>query len=291
MPDAVAIGPVVLPVARVAVLLALFAAIAATGAIARRRGLDPEAAASAEWGAAAFVVGARIGHVVAHPGAYRDAPWAAAYLWQPGFVPWVGALAALIVLAWRLRRRPPASRRSHLTGVAAGALVGALAFVAFVGVARVAAGEPAVAVGDPLPAVTFENLDGERVSTTDLRGDPVVLNLWATWCPPCRREMPALQALHQRYADAGMQVVGVSVGERPAAVRAFLEETPVRYPLWLDPPGEATDASRSLHARLGGFGLPTTVFVDDSGVIRSVRVGALSGAAMAAEARPLLRSR
>src|SRR5690606_9627000 len=83
-----------------------------------------------------------------------------------------------------------------------------------------------LAIGDVAPDYGAPTLGGDTIRLESLRGSPVLLNVWATWCPPCREEMPALQELHERYADRGLRVVGVSVDSRgaEAAIRQFLDE-------------------------------------------------------------------
>lgn len=122
--------------------------------------------------------------------------------------------------------------------------------------------------GDRLPALVAVDLLGDSVSTADYRGSALLLNLWATWCPPCRAEMPYLQALQDRFGAAGLAVVGVSVDD-PGARRqleAFLAEAGVTYDILLDPEMESMDA-------LGAVGLPVTLLVDPEGVVRLFRTG------------------
>lgn len=291
MPDALPIGPLVVPVIRTSALIALLVGIWLAGRLARRRGLDGDrVTATAEWGALAFVLGARLGFVLDHVGAYAQAPWSAAYLWQPGFDPWVGAAAALLTAGVRLWRVPLPLRQRHGAVLGIGGVMAIAVFAASVGAARVATGDRVRAdVGRPLSDIALHDISGREVSLSQLRGSVVVLNLWATWCPPCRREMPALDAVHASYADRGVVVVGVDVGESRRLVRGFLEETPVSYPIWLDPPTASASPSRQLMRELGGIGLPTTAFIDRQGNLASLRVGELNRATLQHELRPLLR--
>jgi peroxiredoxin len=122
--------------------------------------------------------------------------------------------------------------------------------------------------GDPLPDVTVETLDGEELSLRDLAGRPLVLNLWYSTCPPCVREMPAFEAVHQRVGD-GIRFVGVNPVDSPSAARDFAAEVGVTYELLRDPGGAAT-------AELGVARFPTTVFVDGDGRILSTDPNELS---------------
>lgn len=109
-------------------------------------------------------------------------------------------------------------------------------------------------------------LKGDTVTVADLRGSPVLINLWATWCPPCREEIPYLQSLHESHPD--LQVVGVSVDDRGAlgAVRQYLSGQGVTYTVLLDP------GMRSLDL-FGVPGLPATFLVDPSGAVTFARIG------------------
>ena len=117
------------------------------------------------------------------------------------------------------------------------------------------------------PDFLLPTLDGKTVRLSDLRGKGVVINFWATWCPPCRKEMPQLVAAYQRYRNEGLEVVAVNVGEPEDRVRQFAEEFGMRFTVALDKIG-AVARTYSL------LGLPTTFFVDRQGVIRIVHAGA-----------------
>lgn len=126
-------------------------------------------------------------------------------------------------------------------------------------------------VGQPLPDLTFATLAGDSLSLGELDGRPVLLNLWATWCPPCRAEIPFLQTLHEEYGERGLRVVGVSADNAGALdqVEEFLAEAGVTYENALDPRGTAMDAFRLL-------GLPATYLLDAEGRVALVRAGPVS---------------
>lgn len=127
---------------------------------------------------------------------------------------------------------------------------------------------PAPLAGFPAPEIALTTLDGDEVRLTDLRGQSVILNFWATWCPPCRFEMPALQRVHEDY-QGRVVVVGVNMTVAEAsidAVRAFLQERGITFPVWLDMQGEASDIYRVTS-------LPTTFFIDAQGTICEVVIG------------------
>ena len=120
----------------------------------------------------------------------------------------------------------------------------------------------------PAPAYEAETLDGEPIALADLRGDVVLLNVWATWCAPCRTEIPELQALHEAHADQGLRVIGVTVDSRAseADVRRFIEDFGMTYDIWWD-------ANMDAVARFGAIGVPLTVLIDRTGTIQWEHLG------------------
>ncbi|WP_322802678.1 TlpA disulfide reductase family protein [Thermoflexus sp.] len=136
------------------------------------------------------------------------------------------------------------------------------------------------------PGFSLRTLEGETLSIGDLRGRAVILNFWATWCPPCRAEMPAFQRLYARYRDRGLVVLGVNAtsGDDRAAVLAFRQQYGLTFPILLDEAGQVQQRYRIT-------ALPTTFFIDPQGIIRDVVIGGpLSEAAMEARLSDLLPS-
>jgi peroxiredoxin len=133
--------------------------------------------------------------------------------------------------------------------------------------------DPDPAVGRPAPDFTLTTLDGQPFRLSDLRGTPVVINFWATWCGPCRNEMPSLQAAATRF-DGEIVVVGVDQGEDAATVQAFVDELGVRFPI-------ALDTEMAVGARYNVKGLPITYFVDAEGMIRHLWVGEMNSVILA----------
>ena len=117
-------------------------------------------------------------------------------------------------------------------------------------------------IGAPAPPFTAFTLDGAETGSEDLLGAPYMLNIWATWCPPCREEMPELQQLHDTYAGQGFQVVAVSIDGRNDGdqILAFLEEYDISFPVWHDPTWEIQDTYFL-------FGLPGSFLIDAEGRI------------------------
>ena len=135
-------------------------------------------------------------------------------------------------------------------------------------------------VGKLAPNFLLQTLDGRTVRLSDLRGTPVFLNFWATWCFFCVTEMPAIQRLADRYGER-LVVVGVNVGEAAAAARAFADQAAIRYTLLLDSQTEVTKAYKVL-------AMPTSLFLDPDGVVHSLSYGVLTPPQMKEILRPLV---
>jgi peroxiredoxin len=131
----------------------------------------------------------------------------------------------------------------------------------------------APATGHPAPDLILTTLAGETFSLTALRGTPVVLNFWATWCPPCRAELPELQAATLRLAGQ-VVIAGVNQAESPGDVQAFVAQMGLTFPIPLD---ENAAASRLYAVR----SLPTTFFIDRRGIIRQIQLGPVTEATFA----------
>ncbi len=128
------------------------------------------------------------------------------------------------------------------------------------------------------PDFNLTATDGSQVKLSDLRGKVVLVNFWATWCPPCKAEMPDLNALQQEYGRAhDLVVLGINAGDdSQAAVKAFAQQYQLSFPLLLDPDDRVSDAQYAVRA------LPTSLIIDRTGKIRSQWLGQLSRAEMLA---------
>jgi peroxiredoxin len=145
----------------------------------------------------------------------------------------------------------------------------------------------ALPTGATAPLFSTRTLDGKPFRLQNLRGKVVVLDFWAVGCPPCRVQMPRLQALQRKYKPQGLQIVGVTqMDPRPQEARKALHELGVSYPALLDP-GERIGKLYQLEAH------PTTVVIDRQGVVRRFETGFLMGDEKELEAalRPLLAKR
>src|SRR5690349_16631471 len=125
-------------------------------------------------------------------------------------------------------------------------------------------------VGDRFPDFTLKNLSGHEVSSREFGGKVVIVNLWMTTCPPCRKEMPMLQELQNKYASRGVVVVGISADDNAGTASRFARRLKIKYQLLLDP---ILMTSESEQLKFGLLGLPTTFIVDRSGNIRKKVIG------------------
>jgi peroxiredoxin len=136
--------------------------------------------------------------------------------------------------------------------------------------------------GTPAPALRLEGLDGGRVDLAALRGRPVVVNFWATWCDPCVREFPLLRQAAATHRPDRLAVVGVLVNDRPAAGRAFVRRHHATWPVGIDPDAAAA-------GRWGAVGLPHTFFIRPDGTLASHQLGELTGPSLDRQLALILR--
>lgn len=125
-----------------------------------------------------------------------------------------------------------------------------------------------VEVGAPAPSYRAVALNGDSVSLAAQRGKVVLFNVWATWCHPCRDEIPELQALHVKYQPRGLELVGVSVDAEGSdeAIKAFMKDFEMTYPVWRDP-------DERVSAQFLVVGVPATFLIDRDGVLRWRKTG------------------
>lgn len=130
---------------------------------------------------------------------------------------------------------------------------------------------------ESLPGFRLPDLTGQEIESSSWAGKVLVLNYWATWCPPCLREIPLFAEAQDQYADAGLQVVGIAI-DRPEDVETFLEQHPVNYPILIGGT-EAIELSRRLGNRMQG--LPFTVIFDQRGRRVDAQIGEVTKASLA----------
>lgn len=236
--DFLEVGPFALAVDRAAAIVAIALFVAVCGLLAARAGRPLEGAA---WLAAAVgAAAARAGFVATHWPAFRDEPLTILAFWQGGFAPAWGVAAAALVLVVVLRSRRAAAH-------ALGAL--ALATFAWVAALNALQREPR----EPLPDAPLVRLDGTATTLHAYAGRPLVVNVWATWCPPCRRELPLLARTARERPETTF--VFLASGEDAATVRTHLAATGIALT------NVVVDLDGAASARLGVRGLPTTLFV------------------------------
>lgn len=128
----------------------------------------------------------------------------------------------------------------------------------------------AASVSGPAPNFTLKSLDGKNVKLSELRGNVVLLNFWASWCGPCREEMPLLNKIHKKYEPLGFTILGVNVEEQSDAAKNFIAQRPVDFPILLDNKNKVSKLYDVI-------AMPTTVVIDRDGNMRFLHQGYQSG--------------
>jgi len=120
------------------------------------------------------------------------------------------------------------------------------------------------------PDFLLETLGGSTLRLSDLQGKAVLINFWATWCQPCRSEVPHLVAAYDRYRQEGLEIVAVNLQEDEGTISRFVQEFGLQFPVVIDRSGDVADKYRVI-------GIPTSFFIDRSGVVRSIYTGPFVG--------------
>jgi peroxiredoxin len=134
----------------------------------------------------------------------------------------------------------------------------------------------------PAPELTLTDTQGVSRSLVDYRGQVVLVNLWATWCPPCKEEMPTLQAYYEKYRKAGFVIVAINDGDPRPDVLQFVEDYELTFPVWLDPTYIATEQA------FNTLNLPTSFVIDRSGTIQLTWVGGINAETLETYVTPLI---
>lgn len=257
--NAISIGPIVLAPDRFAAILAIGSFVLAAALLARR--VDGRLDSWASLSAIAGITTARIGHVLLHWSSFRDEPARIFSIWQGGFDILSGLAGVALMTAIF-------ARSVRFTAGAAAALgIGALVGTATLELTRASHGQQA-------PITRMATLDGATRSIRDFEGRPAVINLWASWCPPCRREMPMMARMAAERQN--VHFVFVNQGEDPDKIRRYLNRDNLQLSnILLD---AAMDVSRHYQAP----GLPVTLFLRRDGTLASVHTGEISQEALAA---------
>ncbi len=259
---ALTLGPLVLSLDRAYAGLGFAVLLIGAEWLARRSG--PSVAAWGWRAAAIAFVGARLGFVAMHASDFAAAPLSALAFWQGGFAAWWGVAAAAVYTAFEARRTPVLRRVAPTVGIAA-----LLAWWVPAGLLSPVAQNADVVA----PALDLEALEGGTVDLAAM-GEPTIVNVWATWCPPCRRELPALVATARAAPD--VRVLLVNQGEDPDTIGTYLTQE------GLPTSGVLLDRRQTVGSALRVAGLPTTFAFDAQGRMVDVHVGEISAPALRA---------
>ena len=133
----------------------------------------------------------------------------------------------------------------------------------------------------PAPSLHLSEIDGDEVSLEDFLGKVVLVNNWAIWCPPCKAEMPILQAYYDEHREQDFLIIGIEAGSPPPEVTAFVEQFGLTFPIWLDPDVKALKAFQN-------FGLPNSYVIDRDGIVRLAWSGEVDRETLEEFVTPLL---
>lgn len=136
-------------------------------------------------------------------------------------------------------------------------------------------------IGQPMPDLALKDLTGNLVRLSDFAGQPVLINAWATWCPPCRAEMPLLNEYYLRHKADGFVILAVNAGETQPLVSQFISQAGFSFPVLLD--GDSAALSK-----LGIFSFPTSILVGRDGNVKKIHVGLITPEIIQSEIAPLL---
>ncbi len=262
VPAVVTLGPLAFSAGVVALLAGVVTAFAIDGWLQRRGRVSVESALWLSLLLALLV--ARAAFVLRWWPEYVTNPWSMLNVRDGGFPALPGVLALAVTTALIAWRRP-AWRENLAWSVCGGVLVW--------GFVNLAVQRLEVTTQLPLPEMVLHDMDGHPVAMQDLHGKPTVINLWATWCPPCLREMPVLERAQQQMP--GVRFVFANQGESADVVRAFL----TGHKLQLD--NVVIDGNMQLSQYYNMRGYPSTLFLDAQGHLRDVHMGELSAATLA----------
>lgn len=264
--DAINVGPLSFPTPLLAIFGAVMASTFVSKHLARTRGVDVEPTL---WSVMLFaLLVARVAFVARYADLYLAVPLGILDIRDGGFSGPAGMAATLVAGAWSFWRRAD-MRKPLMVAIAVGSAVLLLGAALTLAARRESA---------PIPALVLSGLDGRTVQLASLAGKPVVINLWASWCPPCRREMPVLRQAQLSHPE--ITFVFANQGETAAPVRKYL----AAEHLALD--NVLLDSRAQLSSTTGSGALPTTLFYNAKGTLVERRLGEFSTATLTARLEP-----
>ncbi|MBM1172131.1 TlpA disulfide reductase family protein [Microvirga arabica] len=261
----VSIGPLVFAGDRLAAIAGIGAFMIATSILSSR--LDSRVGRWSTWALLGGLIMARLGHVIEHAASFAVEPWRVFAVWQGGFS-WLWGAAGIALVSAALVR----TRRAAI-GAVASLVIGLFAWNV---VWQLTSATPST----PMPEVALERAEGGSVVLTTFVGKPVVVNLWASWCPPCRREMPMMAEMAAARDD--VTFLFVNQGEKRTTIEGYLNTEKITLSNVL------LDVRMDVPRHYATPGLPVTLFIGANGKLRSVHVGEISREALTGALNRLL---
>jgi thiol-disulfide isomerase/thioredoxin len=261
--NVIKLGPFPIPYDRFFLLLAILVIGVAAEIVGRRTKNKAVIAWGWNVGFVALLV-ARVGFVLSHLSDFLPQPLSILFVWQGGFSLLWGIVGGVAYTLWFFRKEPKLLRTTVLPVVAVTGV--------WVASQMMTAGNQQSTSHQALPSLMLYRLDGSEVALESFKGKPLVINVWATWCPPCRREMPMLHEVASANPD--VTFLFLDQGEEAGKVQAFFET------IKLTPDNVLLDPRLEFSRGQGMVGYPTTFFYDANGQRVSVRFGELSRAAV-----------
>ena len=221
---------------------------------------------------------ARLGYVAGHMDAYKTHPYEVLFFWLPGFAPLYGLAGGLAWASLRLwRERATHAVNFRIVAAVALPLVSALLFLG-VQFQPQESTDKGSEIADALDNLPMIGAEGQPIVIKDLKGHSVVVNLWASWCVPCRIEMPILQDAQRRLEKSGLVVIGLDLAETQAQALAAARARGLSYVI--ASPVRSSEATRTqIHRLISSIGsdlIPVSIFFDASGKVKAVLIGVLS---------------
>lgn len=258
----ISLGPLVIPLSLLIIFVGLFAFWSFTYLQTRK---NPQQKAILDAVSRAIIVGffaARVAFVITMWQSYKANLWQIINISDGGFVAFYGWLSGGVVLLFYARKNKQLIKVYFIS-----------AMLAALGMAIPTFSLAIYQTGIELPSAKVHNMQGQEIDLTDYKGQPVVINFWASWCPPCRREMPVLASAQQKYAD-DVVFIFLNQGESKATVRQFINSEQLALQnMFFDPASRVSRES-------GSAGLPTTLFYDAQGGLVESHMGELSQASL-----------